>query len=50
MIFVTLVSKVVNHDNTKKMEDFDMGGVKISSSQDKKETTSDDTTYTTTLE
>ena len=47
MIFVSLISKVINQDPNRNMEDFNFGWVKITSTMDPKNTTSDDETFTT---
>lgn len=50
MIFVTLISRIVNQDKTKSMENFDIWWAKITTIQDEKTSSSDDVTYTTKLE
>lgn len=47
MIFVSLMSKVINKDPNRNMDNFDFGWVKITSTKDPNKTTSDDETYTT---
>lgn len=50
MIFVTLISKIVNEDKTKSMENFDIWWATITTMKDPKTSSSDDVTYTTRLE
>ncbi len=50
MIFVTLISRVVNLDTKKSMQNFNIWWAVISSLQDEKYATTDDTTYTTSLD
>lgn len=50
MIFVTLISRIVNENGTKSMKDFDIWWAKITTIQDAQTSSSDDVTYTTKLE
>ena len=50
MIFVTLMSRVVNEDKTKSLEDFEVWWAKIKTLPEEKYNTSDDMTYRTRLD
>lgn len=50
MIFVTLISRIVNDDSTRSMDKFDLWWATITTMKDPKADTSDDVTYTTRLE